>query len=76
MGEETYMNKPYCLECGVKHSRDAEHHLGDLVTASKDDPEMREKAQELLDKQRDIRREIDNLRIEERAKKILTEKTL
>jgi hypothetical protein len=48
-----------------------------LVTASKDQPEMREKAQELLDKQREVRREIDNMRIdqlaEEKAKKKIQE---
>jgi hypothetical protein len=76
MPEKDYMNKPYCLECMSKHAQRMEHHGEDLVSASKDDPELRETAQELLDKQRDIRKEIDNLRVEERAKKMLSEKTL
>lgn len=71
IGEETYMDKPYCLECSVKHGRDVEHHLSDLVTSSKNDPRLREKAQTLLDNQRDIRKALDEMRIEELANKKL-----
>jgi len=67
MGEETYMNKNYCLECGTKHINRLEHHLEDLQTATRDNPELREKAQEMLDQIRDIRKEIDQLRIEQLA---------
>ena len=68
MPEETYMNKAYCLECATKHSRDLEHHLEDLVTASKDNPQLRQWAQEMVDKTREIRKQIDELRIRELAK--------
>jgi hypothetical protein len=44
-----------------------EHHLEDLQTASRDNPELREKAQEMLDQIRDIRKEIDQLRIQQLA---------
>lgn len=73
MPEETYVNKPYCLECASKHSNRSEHHFEDLLTATKDDPDMREKAQELLDAQRNIRKEVDEMRIEEKAKQRLQE---
>ncbi|MEM1543718.1 MAG: hypothetical protein QW795_03450 [Candidatus Bathyarchaeia archaeon] len=69
MGEEIYMNKNYCLECGTKHVSRLEHHLEDLVTSSKDDKELREQAQDLLDKVRDIRKVLDEMRIRELAKK-------
>jgi len=71
MGEETYMNIGYCLECGTKHANRIEHHLEDFVTATKDNPRLRAIAQELLDKQREIRKRLDELRIEELAKKKL-----
>lgn len=69
MGEEVYMDKGYCLECGTKHISRVEHHLEDLVTSSKDDKELREKAQELLDRTREIRKVLDELRIKEMAKR-------
>jgi predicted RNase H-like nuclease (RuvC/YqgF family) len=65
MGEEGYMNKNYCLECGTKHINRLEHHLEDLQTATRDDPEMRKKAQDMLDQIRDLRKELDQLRIEQ-----------
>lgn len=69
MGEEIYMDKEYCLECGTKHISRVEHHLEDLVTSSKDDKETRALAQELLDKAREIRKVLDEMRIKELAKK-------
>jgi len=71
MGIETYMDKGYCLECGVKHTRDVEHHLEDLITASKDNPELRELGQDLVDRIREIRRQLDDLRVNELARKKL-----
>jgi hypothetical protein len=43
------------------------------VTGSEDNPELREKAQSLLDDQRNIRKEVDEIRVEEKAKKLLRE---
>lgn len=40
-----------------------------MVTSSKDNPELRATAQALLDQVRDIRKRIDEMRIEELAKK-------
>lgn len=71
MGEETYMNKEYCLECATKHSNRLEHHLEDLQTSAIDNPELRSEAQDLLDKVRSVRKKIDSLRVEELAKKRL-----
>jgi predicted nuclease with TOPRIM domain len=71
MGEETYMDKEYCLECATKHSNRLEHHLEDLQTATANNPELRTEAQNLLDNIRQIRKRIDTLRIEELAKKRL-----
>jgi hypothetical protein len=68
MGEEKYMDEDYCLECAVKHSRDVEHHLEDLVTGAP--PELKETALELKEKARQLRKEIDNLRVLELAKKL------
>jgi erythromycin esterase-like protein len=68
MPEEEYINPAYCLECLTKHGNRVEHHLEDLVTASKDDPELRRQAQEMLDKAREIRKQVDDLRIKELAK--------
>lgn len=65
--EEKYMDKEYCLECATKHSRDVEHHLEDLITGS---PELREKGLDLKEKARQLRKEIDELRIAEMAKKL------
>jgi predicted ribosome quality control (RQC) complex YloA/Tae2 family protein len=60
-----------------KHAQRMEHHGEDFLVATKDDPELREKAQKLLDQQRDIRKEIDEIRIdqlaEEKAKKKIIE---
>ena len=47
------------------------HHLEDLETGSKDNPEMREQARELIDQAREIRRKVDEMRIDELAKKKL-----
>jgi len=55
----------YCLECAHKHSRDLEHHLEDGVTYSKDDEEKRKKFQDLVDRVRKIRKEIDSMRLAE-----------
>lgn len=71
MGEETYMDKGYCLECMTKHSRDFEHHAEDLVTASKNNPNLRDVAQDIVDNARDLRKQVDELRVEEYAKKKL-----
>jgi hypothetical protein len=68
MGEEKYMDEDYCLECAVKHSRDVEHHLEDLVTGAP--PELKGKALELKEKARQLRKEIDSLRVLELAKKL------
>jgi hypothetical protein len=40
-----------------------------MVTSTKDEPELRAEAQGLLDQVRDIRKRIDEMRIEEMAKK-------
>jgi cytochrome c553 len=69
--EDDYVKPSYCLSCAGKHSRDLEHHLEDLETGSKDNPEMREQARDLIDEARDIRRKVDEMRIEELAKKKL-----
>lgn len=71
--EDEYVKPKYCLSCSAKHSRDLEHHLEDLRTGSSNDTELRAKAQEMIDKARDLRREIDNMRIDERAKEKLQE---
>jgi hypothetical protein len=68
MGEEKYMDEDYCLECAVKHSRDVEHHLEDLVTGAP--PELKETALELKERARQLRKSIDQLRILELAKKL------
>lgn len=73
IGEETYMNKTYCLECATKHSNRLEHHLEDLQTSTKDNPEMRADAQNLLDQIRDVRKKIDILRVNQLAKEKLTD---
>jgi hypothetical protein len=48
-----------------------------LRTGSKEDPELRQKAEEMLDETRELRRKIDDLRIsrlaEEKAKAKLNE---
>jgi hypothetical protein len=44
-----------------------------MRSGSKDDPELRKQAEEMLDQARELRRKIDNLRIEERAKEKLKE---
>jgi hypothetical protein len=72
MGEQTYMDKGYCLECMGKHSRDLEHHLEDFVTSSKDNPDLRAEAQVMVDAVRDIRKNIDDLRLDELARKKLS----
>lgn len=69
MAEQDYMNKTYCLECSTKHANRLEHHLEDLVTSSENKPELRTLAQQLLDNTRDVRKVIDNMRIEEMANK-------
>jgi hypothetical protein len=71
MGEQNYMDKVYCLECMSKHSNRLEHHCEDLLTSSKDRPELRKIAQEMLDQSRDMRKAVDELRIDELAKKRL-----
>jgi hypothetical protein len=56
------------------------HHLEDLNTGAKDNPELREEAQQMVDQVREVRRKIDEIRVnelaEEKAKKMLSEKTL
>lgn len=49
------------------------HHLEDLITGSKDKPELRELARQMVDKVRDLRRDIDELRINELARKKIKE---
>ena len=70
MGESTYINPEFCLECATKHSRDLEHHLEDGVTATRGMPE-RERFQDLVDRIRLLRKDIDDMRINELAKKKL-----
>lgn len=69
MPEQDYMNKPYCLECIVKHLSRAEHHQEDLVTSSRDNPALRADAQDVLDQIRDLRKRADELRVEEMMRK-------
>jgi len=71
--EDAYVAPSYCLSCSAKHSRDLEHHLEDLETGSKENPEMREQARDMIDDARDLRRRIDEMRIEELAKKKVKE---
>jgi hypothetical protein len=73
MPEESYMSKPYCLECQTKHLNRAEHHAEDLVTSAQDDPELREEAQDMLDQIRGMRKRVDELRINELARRKLEE---
>jgi hypothetical protein len=73
MGEQKYMDKGFCLDCMEKHAQRMEHHGEDMVTATADDPELRQKAQEVLDAQREIRKRVDEIRVEEKAKKLLRE---
>jgi hypothetical protein len=68
MPENDYMDKKYCLECATKHANRLEHHYEDIVSASKDDPQMRQNAQNMLDKVRELRKETDEMRINELAK--------
>lgn len=68
MPEKDYLNPNYCLECMEKHSNRLEHHLEDLVTATKDNPALRSEAQDLLDRTRELRKAVDELRIREIAK--------
>jgi hypothetical protein len=63
------MDKGYCLECLNKHLSRAEHHSEDLWTSSKDNPQLRVEAQEMLDQIREFRKRIDAMRIDELAKK-------
>lgn len=72
-GEKGYINAPYCLECQTKHLSRAEHHGEDLVTATQDNPEMRQEAQEMLDNIRQMRKRVDEIRINELARKKLDE---
>ena len=69
--EKGYMDKSFCLDCLPKHSNYAEHHASDFVTGTKDEPELRAKAIEILDKIRDMRKEIDDIRVNELAKERL-----
>jgi|GEM_PF-6706512 TolA-binding protein len=73
MGEEGYMNKNFCLECSSKHANRLEHHFEDMVTATHNEPELRQQAQEMLDQIRQMRKKIDEVRINELAKKKLKE---
>lgn len=56
----------YCLECAWKHSRDLEHHLEDAVTYTKE-AGKRMMFQSLVDKVREIRKKIDELRLKEKG---------
>jgi len=73
--EDAYVDPKFCISCAGKHSRDLEHHLEDAITGSKDNPELRQEAQQMVDQVREIRRKIDEIRIdqlaEEKAKKKL-----
>jgi queuine/archaeosine tRNA-ribosyltransferase len=71
--EDEYVKPQYCLSCSAKHSRDLEHHLEDLETGSKENPELRQQAREMIDQIRDVRKRIDDLRIESLARKKLEE---
>jgi len=62
LAQSPYKDIGLCLECAYQHSRDVEHHLEDAVKFGKSSPD-RAKYQELLDKQRLIRKEIDKLRL-------------
>jgi len=73
MGEESYMSKPYCLECMGKHANRFEHHSEDLWTASTDDPKLRAEAEKILDAARKLRKKIDEIRVEQLALKKLKE---
>lgn len=64
MSGTPYADVGFCLECSVQHARDVEHHLEDAVKFSKGDPN-RETFQELLDRQRLVRKEVDKLRIQQ-----------
>jgi queuine/archaeosine tRNA-ribosyltransferase len=69
--EDAYMEPKYCLSCASKHSRDTEHHLEDYNVSARNNLELREVAQRLLEKAREIRRAVDDIRINELAKERL-----
>jgi len=69
--EDAYVAPSYCLSCSAKHSRDLEHHLEDLETGSRGNPELREQARDMIDQARELRRKIDEMRIDELAKQKL-----
>jgi hypothetical protein len=69
--DDDYVKPAFCLSCSAKHSRDLEHHLEDLETGTEDDPELRQQAREMIDQARNIRKRIDDLRIEALARKKL-----
>jgi hypothetical protein len=73
MGEAAYMKPEYCLECAGKHSNRLEHHFEDMVTATENNPDLRQEAQEMLDNIRQMRKKVDELRIKEMARKKLEE---
>jgi TolA-binding protein len=71
--EKGYMDKGFCMDCLNKHLSRAEHHGEDFITGTRDDPELRQQAQEMLDQIRDMRKRVDNLRIEALARKKIEE---
>jgi len=71
MAEDEYVKPQFCLSCSAKHSRDLEHHLEDLETGTRENPEMRQQARELIDQARELRRKIDQMRIDDLARKKL-----
>ena len=62
MSEGYYRDPQFCLECAYQHSRDVEHHLEDWEKFTPD-REQKQIASELKDKQRVIRKEIDDWRL-------------
>jgi len=62
VSEGYYRDPRFCLECAYTHARDVEHHLEDWGKFATDRTQ-RIVADELRDKQRSIRKEIDKWRM-------------
>jgi len=62
MSEGYYRDPLFCLECAYTHARDVEHHLEDWHKFTKDE-EQRKASSDLRDRQRKIRKEIDEWRL-------------
>jgi len=62
MSEGYYRDPLFCLECAFQHARDVEHHLEDWHKFTEDEIQ-RKVSSDLRDRQRKIRKEIDEWRM-------------